>query len=176
MTNTFEATQRIVQMPRCARVRLPVVAVPARYIVTLAPCVIVWFAAELLKMLIASPIAKMPEGTVTPPVVIEMCLPASKRTSVYAAVWGFWIMSRTLPMVSVIAADVVIAPEVLIAVEPAMVPLVMAEPETLPAVEMVASLVSTMAALALMSASAMAAPLLAAVILPCASTVILDLV
>ena len=49
----------------------------------------------------------------------------------------------------------VMSPVVLIAVLPAIVPLVMAPPETLPAVEMVANLVSTIAASAAISTSAM---------------------
>ena len=63
------------------------------------------------------------------------------------------MMQRTLPATSVIAALVVMVPEVLIEVVPAMAPLVMAAPDTLPAVEIVASFVSTIAALALMSPS-----------------------
>lgn len=41
MTKVLDATQNTVQSPRCASVRLPVVAVPTRYIVTDAPCVMV---------------------------------------------------------------------------------------------------------------------------------------
>lgn len=48
MTNVFDATHRMVQTPRWANVRLPVVAVPTKYIVTEVPCVMVWLDAELL--------------------------------------------------------------------------------------------------------------------------------
>ena len=60
-----------------------------------------------------------------------------------------------LPVPSVMAALVVMVPEVLIDVVPAMAPLVIAAPLTLPAVLMVASLVSAMAAAAPMSALTM---------------------
>ena len=48
ITNVLEATQRTVQIPRWARVRLPVVADPARYIVTDVPWVMVMLEALLL--------------------------------------------------------------------------------------------------------------------------------
>ena len=43
--NVFAATQKTVARPRWAKVRLPVVAVPTRYMVTPEPCVIVWLDA-----------------------------------------------------------------------------------------------------------------------------------
>ena len=48
MTNVLDATHRTVHTPRCANVRLPVVAVPTKYIVTDVPCVMVWLDALLL--------------------------------------------------------------------------------------------------------------------------------
>jgi hypothetical protein len=59
-----------------------VVAVPTRYIVTDAPCVIVWLPELLLKIDTTSPELKTLAGTVTPPVVILMYLPTSPATSV----------------------------------------------------------------------------------------------
>jgi hypothetical protein len=61
-------THKNVAMPYCARVLLPVVAVPANLNVTDAPAVIVWFDAELFTMVIISPAARIEALIVTPPV------------------------------------------------------------------------------------------------------------
>ena len=59
------ATQTTVANPRCARVLLPVDAVPTLYIVTPEPCTIVILAAELLYTLTLSPALNIDAGTVT---------------------------------------------------------------------------------------------------------------
>ena len=51
-----------------------------------------WLLPLLLKMTTVAPIgnaAALLAGIVTPPVVIEICLPLSVSASWYAAVWAF---------------------------------------------------------------------------------------
>lgn len=82
ITNVLLATQSTEATPYCAKVRLPVVAVPAHRNVTDPPCVMVWLEALLLNIVIMSPVLNIPEGIVTPPVVIDMCLPVSVAINV----------------------------------------------------------------------------------------------
>ena len=95
-----------------------------------------------------------------PVIVAAEMLPAVMMLPVVLiAVAPVMVLAVMLPVVMIAVAPVmvpaVMSPVVLITVLPAIVPLVMAPPETLPAVEMVANLVSTIAASAAISTSAM---------------------
>ena len=73
----LELTHNTVAIPYGNRVLFPVNVVPEKRRVTPDPWVIVWLAEESLNIVTASPTENTLEGTVTPPVVIDMCLPAS---------------------------------------------------------------------------------------------------
>ena len=77
-----ELAHHRVHIPLPARVLLPVVPSAVLYKLTLEPCVIVWFDPLLLTIVIASPAEKTALGTVTPPVVMYIALPASAATKV----------------------------------------------------------------------------------------------
>ena len=73
-----------VAIPYCAKVRVPVVAVPASRSVSVV-IETVWLLPLLLKIVTAEPMGNAtPElaGMTTPPVVMLMCLPMSDRASV----------------------------------------------------------------------------------------------
>jgi hypothetical protein len=76
----------IVAIPYKPSVLLPVVdtVCPAHCNVNPAPCVIVCAVAELLYIVIILPADITEVLTVTPPVVIEIVLPASAAATIYA--------------------------------------------------------------------------------------------
>ena len=56
---------------------------------------------------IASPALNIPELTVIPPVVIDMCFPTSDAARIYADVWAFCGTVRTFPLESLILVPVI---------------------------------------------------------------------
>jgi hypothetical protein len=85
MTHSVALTNQMVAKPRCGMVRLPVVAVPCRYMVSPEPCVMVRLPEVLLYRDSIAPSANTLAGMVMPAESL-MTLPRSPTAAVVVVV------------------------------------------------------------------------------------------